>query len=343
MAAFAYGMDDSLLYATQYLENPLEEEGYCKMFKKESSRFSALKLAVKDCRVDGCEIFRKPGTSSNWAGITGRLGIPHTSIGGKVKLVTGDVIERMSEQEITNLLKGSVFLDGLAAYLLCKKGFSKMIGAEISTREEVILPPFYEGIHNPKNYENINNRLMYNYDWAFNSENKDSFYQIKPLTGAEIVTDFLNSKNQPSHPGIIRFENELGGRIAIMAFNLNDSFTYSRSIAIFNYSKKELIRQIIEWLGKETLPVFVTHSPNAFCIFNRSKSNDYAIVTVINLCSDSFDSISLDIAPEWINSKFEVLNNVGKWSSVNVETRNRTIKVNTTLSLMDPVILKFIK
>jgi hypothetical protein len=89
--------------------------------------------------------------------------------------------------------------------------------------------------------------------------------------------------------------------------------------------------------------VFVKQIPNAFCIFNRSKSNDYAIVTVINLCSDSFDSISLDIAPEWIISKFELLNVDGRWRPVSVENLNRTVKINVTLSLMDPVILKFTK
>lgn len=340
-AAFAYGFDDSLLYVTQYLENPLEEEGYRKMFQTESRRFSALKLAVKECNVDGCEIFRKPGTSSNWVYVTGRLGIPHTSVGGKIKLVSGDIIERMSEQEINNLLQGSVFLDGYAAYLLCKKGFSKMIGAEISSREEIIVPPFYEGIRNPETYENINNRLMYNYVWAFG--NKDSFYQIKPLTGAEIVTDFLDIKNQPFYPGMIRFENELGGRVAVMAFNLNDSYISSRSCEIFNYSKKELIRQIIEWLSKEPLPVFVKQVPNTFCIFNRSKSNDYAVVVIMGLSSDSFDSFSLDLAPEWINSRFELLNSNGEWGSAQIEKKNRTIKVKTVLSLMDPVILKFTK
>ncbi len=342
-AAFAYGLDDSLFYATQYLENPLEEEGYCKMFKKESNRFSALKLAVTDSNTEGCEIFRKPGTSYNWVYVTGRLGIPHTSKGAKVKLVSGDIINHMNEQEIKKLLQANVFLDGHAAYLLCKKGFSKLIGAEISSREETILPPFYEGIRNQESYENINNRLMYNYIWAFNSKNKDAFYQIKPLSGAEIITDFLNSKNQPYYPGMIRFKNELGGRIAVMAFNLNDSYVCSRSISLFNYSKKELLRQIIEWLGDEPLPVFIKQIPNTFCIFNRSKLNDYAIVVITSLGSDPFDSISLDVAPEWIHSKFELLNSDGKWSSVRVETRNQTIKVNTKLSLMNPVILKFVK
>jgi hypothetical protein len=128
-----------------------------------------------------------------------------------------------------------------------------------------------------------------------------------------------------------------------MSFNLNETYIYSRSISIFNYAKKELMRQTIEWLHNEPLPVFVKQTPNVFCIFNRSKSNDYAIVVITGLSSDSFDSISLDIAPEWINSRFDLLNKDGVWDTVKAETQNRTIKVNTRLTLMNPVILKFIK
>ncbi len=342
-AAFAYGLDDSLLYINQYLENPLEEDGYRKMYTQESTRFIALKKAVKGCSVGGCEIFRKPGTSSNWVKITGRHGIPHTSKGGKVKLVSGDIIEQMDEHEIKKLLKGSVFLDGHAALLLCKKGFSDLIGAEISSREDTILPPFYEGICKPEKFTNINNRLMYNYAWAFNKGNRDSFYQIKALADSEVITEFLNSRNEPFYPALTRFENKLGGRIAIMAFNLNDSYVCSRSISLFNYSKKELIRQIIEWLGEEPLPVFVKDIPNAFCIFNRSKANDYATVVVTGLNSDTFNSFSLDVADEWANSNIKLLKRDGEWHSINVIKKNRTIIVNEKLAVMHPVILKFIK
>ncbi len=342
-AVFAYGLDDSLFYATQYLPNPLEEEGYLKMFQKESRRLSALKLSVQNCKVDGCEIFRKPEASSNWVHITGRLGIPHTSEGGKVKLISGDIIDRLSEQEINDLLQGSVFLDGHAALLLSQRGYSKMIGAEVSSRKDTKLHPFYESIRNPEEYKNVHNSWMYNYVWAFNSSNKDAIYQIRPLEGAEIVADLVNSENQSFYPGMVRFENELGGRVAVMAYNLNDSYIYTRCISIFNYSKKELIHQVIEWLGKEPLPVFVKQIPNTFCIFNRSVSNDYAIAVIIGLSSDSFDSFSLDIAPEWINSRFELLHNNGMWKSADTESENRTLKVNTGLSLMSPVVLRFTK
>ena len=127
--------------------------------------------------------------------------------------------------------------------------------------------------------------------------------------------------------------------MAITAFDLNNN----SSSAVLNYKKKEIMRQMIEWLGKETLPVFVKHKPNMFCIFNRSKLNDYAVVVIISLCSDPFNSISLDVAPEWVDSRFELLNNDGKWDKIKVGTQGRTIKVETKITLMDPVIIKFNK
>ena len=50
-AAFAYGIDDSLLWPLQMLDNPMEDEGYASMFHSEIKRFEALKTAVKECRV----------------------------------------------------------------------------------------------------------------------------------------------------------------------------------------------------------------------------------------------------------------------------------------------------
>ncbi|MGV8135730.1 MAG: hypothetical protein AB2L20_10985 [Mangrovibacterium sp.] len=342
-AAFAYGLDESLLYVNQYLENPLEEDGYCEMFKEEVNRFNALKLSVKNCKLEGCEIFRVPGTSYNWVQVMGRLGIPYTSGEGNVKLVSGDIIKNMNQEDTIKLLKGKVFLDGYAALQVCNKGLSKMIGAEISSFEKTLIPPFFEGVRDLQIMKNINNRLMYNYVWAFNSGAKDTYYKIEPFDGTEIITDFLNTKNQPLSPGLVRSENEFGGRIAVMAFNLNDNYICTRSISMFNYTKKELIRQVIEWAGKDSLPVFVKHTPNVYCIFSRSETNTYAIIVVINLGSDTFDSFSLDIAPEWINSRFELLNHDGKWRPVRTETYGKTVKIDTALSLMDPVVLKFIK
>lgn len=347
-AAFACGVDDSVFWPVQSLDNPLEETGYARMFNAEIKRFNALKTAVRECSVDGCEILYNPlerifpgGHRGNyaWANVTGRLGIPHTAASGKVKLVSGSTIETMSDEEIKDLLGGAVFLDGQAAYILSKRGFSEMIGTQVLPGGD---PNFcYEGLRDPSHYPNANGQLMYNmlFFGKVGTEG-GAFYQLNPMDGSEIITDFLGLDEKPVVPGMIRHENELGGRVAMTAFDLGSN---NSSSAMLNYRKKEIIRQTIEWLGKEPLPVFIKNAPNIFCIFNRSKLNDYAIVTIINLCSDSFNVIDLDIAPEWANSTFMLLDSNGEWHQADVVLHEYTLKIDVPLPLLDPVILKFLK
>ena len=350
-AAFAYGLDDSRFHPVQNTDNLLEEVGYMEMFKKEIKRFKALKEAVKDCNVDGCEIMYDPlehivdaygkgGTKRYaWANVTGRLGIPHTSFGGKVKMVSGNTVDLMNDDEILKLLNGSVFLDGKAAYSLCKRGFKDLIGSDVLPG---IQPEFYyEGIRDDAGIEDISGKLMYNFLIFVVATEGGTYVKMKPLDDAKILTDFLDGDENRVTPGMIRFQNKLGGRVAITAFELDSN---NSSSAILNYKKKEIMRQTIEWLGNEPLPVFVKHEPNMFCIFNRSKLNNYAVVVIISLCSDPFDSVTLDVAPEWLDSKFELLNNNGTWNTIKLETLGRsTIKVNTQITLMNPLIIKFNK
>ncbi len=348
-AAFLYHFDDSLFYATQYLDAPLEEEGYCQMFAAENKKWSALKETVKNCRVTGCEIVHKPfghivnpykggnpGNPSNaWTAIAGQFGIPYTSTGGKVKLVSGSLVSAMDDQEIKELLSGGVFLDGKAAHLLCEKGWGEWIGATVNPGKGANF--CYEGIRQSAGYRNLRGDLMYNLIFAPAGSEGGSFYEMNPVERAEIITDFLDQDEKPVIPGLIRFENSQGGRIAITAFNLDGN----RSSAVFNYKKKEIVRQTIEWLGKEPLPAFVKHLPNVFCICNLSGSGSYAVVTLISLCSDPSGPVILDVAPEWIHSEIELLDESGMWQPVKTELNERSVQINVSLKIMSPVNLKF--
>ncbi len=347
-AAFAYGVDDTRFHPVQNTDNFFEEVGYLNMFKNEIKRFNALKRAVKNCRVEGCEIiydpfehivepYNKANNRYAWANVTGRLGIPHTASGGKVKLISGSIIELLSDDSITKLLSGSVFLDGKAALTLSKRGFSDLIGANVIQGGQ---PKFlYEGIRNDAGIKDITGNIMYNFLLFVVATEGGKFVELKPLNNAKIITDFLDGEQKPVTPGMITFENKLGGRVAITAFDLNNN----SSSAIINYKKKEILSQTIEWLGKEPLPIFVKNAPNVFCIFNRSKSNDFAIAVIISLCSDPFDSIILQVAPEWLNSNYEFLNINGIWEPIRTETKGRTIRIITQITLMNPLIVKFSK
>ncbi len=110
-------------------------------------------------------------------------------------------------------------------------------------------------------------------------------------------------------PGLVRFKNSLGGRVAIIAYDLRGN----RSSSVFNYKKKELIKQTIEWLGNTPLPIFVKDNPNAFCVVNESINGEYTVATVVSMCADTFDSYTLEVSPELAEAKIEVLGNSGLW------------------------------
>jgi hypothetical protein len=180
---------------------------------------------------------------------------------------------------------------------------------------------------------------MYNFIFAPAGSEGGSFYELKPLANTETLTDFLDPSENPLMPGMIRCENELGGRVAVTAFDL----TGNESSAVFNYRKKEIVRRVIEWLGSSPLPVYVDKMPNAFCIYNRSKSENFAIVTISNLSTDSYESIELVVAPEWIGASLEHLDNRGKWIAAEVASKDNRVNINTKLPVMNPLILKITK
>lgn len=336
-----YGLDDSLFYATQYLEDPLEEKAYCEMFQTNRRRFETIKKDAQNGQVVGCEIVRKPTLRADWVNITGRLGIPHTSRNGKVKLISGSAIDTMTDDEIKALLKTSVFLDGQAAFNLCARGFSRWIGIEAKARKSTKVPPFYERIHHAENY-NIKNKLVYNYVWAFGDKEK-SFYDLLPLEKTEVLTDFVGSDKAPGPAGLTRFVNEWGGRIATMAFNVEDTYAHTRSAAIFNYSKQILLQKTIAWLEPEAVPVSVYDTPNTYCVFNQSKTENVGLIAVTGLSSDTFNSFTLNISPHWKNSSFEVLTENGDWKRIKESKKDEKVIIPIQLSTLNPVVLKISK
>ncbi len=352
--AFSYGLDDSLFYTTQYLDNPTEESGYSEMFKAERKRFNALKAVVGDCYVEGCEVIydpfehtlipydrqsgQRPVQAMNaWVNILGRFGIPYTSKGGKVKMLSGTAAKFLTDEQIRDLLSGNVFMDGQAAYYLSERGFGNLIGAEVNRGDQASF--CHEGLRDIAEFKTLKGRLMYNFIFAPAGSEGGSFYKLRPLANTETLTDFLDPSENPLMPGMIRCENELGGRVAVTAFDL----TGNESSAVFNYRKKEIVRRVIEWLGRSPLPVYVDKMPNAFCIYNRSKSENFAIVTISNLSTDSHEVLSLVTAPEWSGSEVELLNREGKWELTEYTIEGDKIIIRTRLNVLSPVILKITK
>lgn len=350
---FTYGFDDTLFYATQYLDNPLEDRGYVEMFRDEVARFSTLKRAVKNCEVVGCEIVYDPSShvlrkytgghpsplGNAWTSIMGRFGIPYTTKTSpdNVKLISGRIVELMSDSEIRSILKGGVFLDSIAAEYLYKKGYGSLIGIEhIERGTEANFSS--ESIRHPEKYASINGRLMYNFIFSPAGNEGGVFFRIKPMAGSEVVTDFMDTNETAVIPGLVTYENELGGRVGVMAFDL----ARTSSSTLFNYKKKELVKQIVNWLGRKDLPITIINQPNVFCIFSQSNDNKYGIATITNMTADIYSSVDLEVNSEWRNAKVEFLSADGTWKYC--ETKAEKIKkVNVVQETLSPIVLRLTK
>ncbi len=350
-AAFSYGMDNSLFYTTQYLSDPLEESGYSEMFKAESKRFSTIRNEVRDCTPAGVEICHSPWSHvvvpydpstayspsdslSPWLGILGKYGIPYSVKPEKVKFLAGNYASFISDDEVKDLLSHGVMMDGQAAHILSRRGFGDLIGTEVVPGTKATFCT--EIIEEDSGFVGITGKDMYNFIFAPAGSEGGGFYELTPNPQAKTLTSFCDPSGKAVIPGMIRYENSLGGRVVITAFNLQDNM----SSTVFNYRKKEIIRQSIEWLGKESLPVYVEHSPNVYCIYNQSQTGNKAIVTLINLCSDTAPRVELSVSSEWIGCRVSVLNSEGEWDQLKISTDDRKISILVELRLMEPMYLK---
>lgn len=347
--AFAYGFDQTLFYLTQYLDNLLEERGYAEMYRKEAPRFLALKNASQDFEVVGCEIMHLPDSHAvvayqggrpemglnPWINTMGRFGIPYTTKGGKVKMLAGKAIMSLSKTEILSLLKGSLVLDGVAAHCLCEMGYSSYLGVDVQPFKNAI-HSCYEGLRNKEEYQNIHGDLQYNWIFAPAGSEGGSFFELIPKAEIEVVTDFLDEYEKPVMASMIRHKNSLGGRILISAFDLAGNF----SSTTFNYKKKEILRQNLEWVGAEELPIFVKDAPNIFCVCSVNSVKDNYLVTLTNLSSDPTDNVVLDVPKATKVKEVAVLDIRGKWNRLNVKYNGRTIEMPISLVLMNPQIIK---
>lgn len=114
----------------------------------------------------------------------------------------------------------------------------------------------------------------------------------------------------------------------------------NNSSTTFNYKKKEIIRQNLEWLGKKELPVFVKNIPNVFCVCSQDLVKKNLVVTIINLGSDPTEKFEIDLAENHKPKYIEILDNKGQWINTIFKQSGRTVEVPEALVLMKPVIIR---
>ena len=325
--AFSYGMDGSLFWADGLDKEPV----YGKMFAEERKRFNAIYGIAKQCKMKGVEIDYDPfwNTVDNslstdnplWVRSISRFGIPYTSINSQVAFWDMRQAKYADHDTIMDRLSKGLFLDGDAAKALCERGYGKYLGVEVG--EDVIADTplvFDLGAREVicERFVSENKGRTMAPAHMFCPRGNGKWLKLDVTNEkCEVVTNAYTSQDKLITPTMVRFENDLGGKIVVMSLTLDGN----NSQALFNYGRQRLIQQLITWCSDEY--VYVKEAPDMFVVANESddESKDFiGVLTMINLCADELNSVELHLPEKWkIAEKFLVLTKDGEWEEISFE------------------------
>ena len=345
-AAYSYGYGGSVFQTQQLLDDPNEEEAYGKMFAEERKRFLSLREKVIGCRVRGVRLHHEPFEAANfpkygpaWLTSLAAMGIPHTTEEAEIAFISGNQLRYADDSTIMKYLAKGLFLDGLAAKVLCERGYGEHLGVNLRA-------PLVEGnerfdleareIVNPKFIPDCRGRHMPrgdNYSPGGNGE----VYRIEITDPAcETVTEIVTFRDEPMAPGMTRYRNRLGGTVVVYATEVNGNASNS----LFNYRRQKLFQELIRQCS-DFLPM-VKNAPRVYLIVNEAPAgrDDFAVLTCINLCADPLEKLELHLPAAWRGKvAFERMNPDGRWQEAETETTADGIILHQPLLYTRPLYL----
>ena len=349
-AVYSYGFDGSVFWTTQTLDKPYEEQTYGKMFCKERKRFQEIYEIAKKCELKGVQILYDPfeNTIDNsvatvypfWANCVGRFGIPYTTTDSEIAFWDVRQAKYSSDEMVMDYLSKGLFLDGDAAKVLCQRGYGRYLGVDMGDDVIANTPLVYDlGIR-----EEINEPFIWE-DMGKNMPGANSY--APPGNGkwleitvtdkkCEVVTGAYNFQNRCITPTMTRFENELGGKIVVMSLTLEGN----HSQALYNYRRQRLFQELLVWCNDKY--VFVKDNPDVFVIANETKdsteSEFLGMITLINLCEDDLEELTLHLPSHWQDVKeFAILDSNGIWKELSWERTDDGIVIYEEVKFCEPV------
>ncbi len=216
-----------------------------------------------------------------WEGALDILGFATTFYAQRgVKLASRGYLEERTDDELRELLRGPLVIDGDAATVLLERGFGSHIGVA------AIAP--IEGC----NYERV--RMA---DFARRSDDPVlstiafDKYQLHPLAGVVEVSRMYGPEMSFSVPGMVLYKNSGGGRIAILPFNGSAGNLLDNSFR--DWKRQYALRKIFEWIALAPVPLLVENAPNA-APFRRDGDGE-VVVAIANLGFDSIGNATFRI------------------------------------------------
>jgi hypothetical protein len=239
---------------------------------------------------------------------------------GGAAFIEGDLEQGYSDEEITEMLKGTLFLDAIAAQRLNARGFLPYIGVEIRD---------WKGAH--PSYEKLPNGCVCSVPVGVK--------ELVPIEGnarvSSMVCHLEGGKNERElFPGVTIYRNSLGGTVVVACGTPNTEFHYTTAFSFLNESRKAQLATILKETGN--LPIY--YAGDAEVYMKAAKlPNGKRFCAVFNIGLDMLDEIPF-ITEEKVNG-VQILQKGGSFTAVDFEKTKEGVVVKTPACTLLPVIL----
>jgi len=211
--------------------------------------------------------------------------------------ITGQITRAYTDEQLKQILSKGVLLDASAAQVLSEQGYGKYIGVDIlGPVSKTDIPVAAEEIA-PDDY--ISPRQC---------SRARMLCRFKPFAEAKVISTIVDFNKNPLMPGMVLFENSLGGRVGCFAIDLQDGI----APRFLSWKRKKQLKEVIQWLSKDKLELFVSGGAHSLPI--RIDYADYSVISVINNSPDTWPKITVEFGTNGREVKqILTIDKFGRW------------------------------
>lgn len=232
--------------------------------------------------------------------VFGKMGLPAAYADMQFSgthLLTGSQVDYYTDEELDEMLKGKVLIDGSAAIQLTKRGFSKKTG-----------------VHAVPGKMKANNEKILDSGIVCRFSSVDSYAQLTPEKSAEILSRICYNE-QELLPGSVFFRNAAGGQVVSVSLDIAKTVPMN----LLNPGRKIFFTDILEKL--DAVPAALTAFQDAKLMCGVSK-NGSMMWSVINY---SYDPLPLEFATKKNITEISELMPDGSWKKLKFTQKNNKI------------------
>lgn len=307
---------------------------YRKILQKYSGFYDYLQKITPDLKWRGCRIpvLAKPvfkvgkpwnmgeDRYSGWGEcVLERLGLPmyFSADNGGVLCLEGEV--SLSDSEIYDALKGSVFLASDSAEYLIKRGFGQYLGVDVRT---------WSG--KQPMLEKTNNKFM-----KSQKSSKELVITDEEAKPDSIVYNTVDSENyEPLFPGSVIYKNSLGGTVITFSGTPETDYNIGEVFSFLNYTRKEQLIRMLKETGE--LPAYYPGDEEVY--FRAADMPDGGLFcAMFNIGLDPIEQIEMVFNREI--SGIKILTPKGTQNPVAFKQEGNRYILDLSCVTLEPVIL----